>query len=179
MSFTTVSDVKLFLNKETLTPFETAQVERLIPHVDGIITNYCGWNLQAEDYVNQYNGDGTNILDLKVYPLNTLTKVLLDDEDITTDVAYNAKDGVLTYDNTFTSGTNNVEVTFNAGFVTIPQDLQYAADYLVVVNFNRITQENIGISKGKFNNVEVEYNPDDLPKLVTRVLDRYRHISVY
>ena len=179
MSFTTVDDVKLFLNKESLTPFETAQVERLIPHVDAVINNYCGWNLLASDYENYYNGDGTATLDLKVYPLNTLTSVTLDDEDITSDVTYISKDGVLTYGSVFTSGTNNVKVVFNAGFVTVPQDLQYAADYLVVVNFNRITQENIGISRGKFNNVEVDFNPDDLPKLVTRVLDRYRHVSIY
>lgn len=185
MSFTTVSNVKLFLNRTELTPFETSQVEMIIDLVNGVINSYCGWNLLATDYTNKpYTGDGTATLDLKVYPINTLTSVSVGGENVTANVTVSSEDGYLYYSadsgSVFTAGST-VSVTFNGGMLTtaIPNELVYAATYLAVINLKRIAQDTIGIKEGKFNDIEVKYDTTDIPVLVKRVLDRYRLINIY
>jgi hypothetical protein len=192
MSFTTVAAVTTFLNKETLTAFETNIVSMLIPFVDGVINNYCGTNLLSTDYVEKrFDGTGGDTLDLGVYPINTVTSVKFREDattftDVTTSCYFENNDGLLRLDEyadvtTFTSGTRNVFVTFNAGYVdgSVPSDLSYAASYLVAINFKRIANEYLGIEEGKFSEVDFKFDPLELPLLVKRVLDRYRVVAIY
>lgn len=185
MACTTVEKVKLFLNRTELTLLETAQVEMLIDLVDGVITSYCGWNLLAADYTDRvFTGNGTSSADLKVYPINSVTSVTQNGEDITSQVSVSVEDGYLYFPSdagtVFTSGST-LKVTFNGGLTDdmIPNDLVYAATYLVVINMKRIAQDTIGIAEGKFNTIEVKYDSTDIPVLVKRVLDRYRQVSIY
>ena len=185
MSFTTVDSVKVFLGKETLTAMEYSQIEMLIGLIDGVISNYCGWNVLAADYTDELlDGNGGSSLDLKVYPVASVAKILVNAIDVTAAVTVNKKEGTLLYPNssgTFTAGTQNISVTFRGGYedVSIPADLTYAANYLVTISFNRIDAGNIGVKNEGFNNITVEYDNEDIPKLVKRVLDRYRRVSIY
>jgi hypothetical protein len=181
MSFTNLDTVALYLNKLSatdLSPLETAQLSILINQVDGIIQNYCGWNILETDYTNKkYDGNGTSIIDLEAYPLTAISSVTMDGEDITSIIETENDDGYLntTDSSTFTTGTNNVVVSYTAGFAddAIPSDLTYAATYLVVLNYKKIKTDMFGISKGKFNTVEVELESSNLPMLVQNVLDQY------
>lgn len=198
MSFTTADNVLLWLNKSTCTSteLEGAQIARILPLVDGVIQNYCGWQMLATEYVNKaYAGDGTANLSLGLWPINSVTAVTLDGVNITADVTYSPSDGILTYTtSTFTVATSTagkVLVTFNAGYgytdtsvtpnVTefIPYDLQYAADHLAAVEIKRIVNELLAIDEGKFQTGDFKMSSTDLPLLVTRVLDRYRMIKIY
>ena len=192
MSFTTVDNVKLFLSKDTLTTLETSIVTMLIPLIDGVIKNYCGWELLAKDYTDVvFDGTGSDTLDLRVYPINSVTSVKIR-EDISTFTDVTSSLDVLTGDSylrldqyaetiTFTPGTRNIYISFNAGFVDadIPAELVYAANFLTTINFKKISNEMIGISEGKFKNIDVKFDSLELPVLVKRVLDRYRIVSVY
>lgn len=51
MSYTAIDDVKLFLNRETLTPQETALIERLLSLVEGEIESYCGHTVFSDDTI--------------------------------------------------------------------------------------------------------------------------------
>jgi len=183
MAFTTVDNVTLFLNNPTLSRPHELLIPMLISMIDGSIKNYCGWEIAAKDYVTKFDGNGTNTLDLRVYPLNTLASLTIDGEYYTEIVSLNEADGELYFDSNagsvFTAGKQNVVASYNAGFTAIPTDLEYVATYLVVLNFNRITQEAIGVSEDTFNNVKVKYDPSDIPKLVSNALDMYRRRSVY
>lgn len=192
MSFTTVDNVQLFLNKESLTSFEEGIIEMLLPQIDGVIKNYCGWELLATDYTDStFNGTGSGTLDLEVYPINSVTSVKVREDistftDVTPSLAPLGKDSYLRLDSyaettTFTSGTNNIYVTFNAGFsdTNIPQELTYAASFLTAINFKRIAMEMIGVQQGKVNDIDIKFDSMELPVLVKRVLDRYRIVSIY
>lgn len=183
MNFTNLTNVMLFLNKTSLTPSDNITINLLIGMVDGIIKNYCGWEVLAKDYSLSYNGNGTTTLDLKAYPINTLTSLTIDDTEVTSQASLNASDGIIYFTTetglTFTSGTNNVQAEFNAGYSTVPSDLAYAASWLVVINYNRISQESIGVVSEQFNTIKVEYDKADIPIMVKQVLDRYRYISIY
>lgn len=196
MSFATADNVLLWLNKSTSTELEDAQIEMILPLVDGVIQNYCGWQMLATEYTNKaYAGDGTANLSLGIWPINSVTSVTLDGVDITADVTNSPSDGILTYTtSTFTLASSTagvVLVSFNAGYgyidtsvtphVTepIPADLQYAAGHLAAVEVKRIVNEMLGIDEAKFQTADYKMSATDLPKLVTRVLDRYRMIKIY
>lgn len=183
MSFTTIDNVKLFLNKTSLDTNESALATLLITVIDGVIKNYCGWEIAAKDYSKKFDGNGTDTLGVEVYPINAVTAVTIDGVDSLATVSINYDDGELYFDSTtgtvFTSGKLNVSVDFNAGFTTIPDDLTYAASWLVALNFKRIVEETVGISSQKLDILTVNYDPSDIPVMVKHVLDRYRYLRIY
>ena len=194
MSFTTVDEVALYLNRQSieLTTLERSQVEMVIPFMDGLITNYCGWNLLATDYTNKrFDGTGLKTLDLRMYPINSLTQVRVRANDGTfTDVTTGVEtfdDGVISFlpyattdVTTFTAGTKNWFLTFNAGYApgSIPHDLAYSATLLVVEHFNKIIDENTGLSDEKFEGITFQNANLEIPPSVKRMLDRYRLVSI-
>ncbi len=194
MSFTTVDNVKMFLNAEDLSVFETATINMLIPMVDGVIKNYCGWNLLETDYEDKlFDGTGGSTLDLRVYPINSVDAIYeIDTDGNETDVLpelvaeYDVEDSYIRFKigsdyTSFTAGTKNYKITFNAGFSTInmPSELSYAASYLVAINYNKFTNDMIGVAEAKFKDIDMKLDSVELPVLVKRVLDRYRIISIF
>lgn len=194
MSFTTVDNVKMFLNTDELSVFETATINMLIPMVDGVIKNYCGWNLLETEYEDKlFDGTGGSTLDLRVYPINSISSIYEIDTDgneinITNELvtSYDIEDSYIRFKiasdyTSFTAGSKNYKITFSAGFTTLnmPSELSYAASYLVAINYNKITNDMIGISDAKFKDIDVKLDSVELPVLVKRVLDRYRIISIF
>lgn len=189
MAFTTVDTVKLYLNKTNLTLQESQIVDMLISMVDGQIESYCGWEMLAKDYTNvTVDGNGESELDLGVLPINTVTLVKIDDgagtvTTVTSEVKLKADEGIIYLPDTatltsFTSGTRNVTLTYNAGYSTIPSELVFAATQLVVIQFNRIIQENIGVVEEENPKVKVKYDKTDIPESVQRILNRYRKVYI-
>jgi len=68
MSYTAIDDVKLFLNKETLTPQETALIERLLTLVEGEIEGYTGHSVFSDPTIR-------NIGALEYVVLHLVTKL--------------------------------------------------------------------------------------------------------
>ena len=181
MSFTTVEAAILFCNQDidALSDMQQAQVSAMILYIDGVICNYCGWNLLATDYVNKrFDGDGSTSIDLRVNPINSVLQVRerasdLTFTDYTSQIEIFPEDGVIqllpTAGVSFTAGIKNEFVSFNAGFTegSIPYDLQYAANYLV------------GVKAQKNTAIDIDFNSIELPLLVQRVLDRYRLVSIF
>lgn len=195
MSYTTIEDVALFLNRDIaeLTSMEVAQIGMSINYIDGLINNYCGWNMLNTSYVGKrFDGSGVNSLDLRLYPINAITQVKVRADDGTfTDVTDGIEvldDGIiqfLPYADTdvtvFTSGTKNWYISFNAGYLPgeVPQELSYAASYLVTLHFNKIIDENLGSEDEKFEGTTFKNTSLAIPPTVTRTLDRFRMVSVY
>lgn len=184
MQFTTAENVLKFLNKEAFTDQESAIISMLIPQIDGVVRNYCGWEVTAKDYTEKlFDGTGGYTLDLKSLPLNELSELLIDGEDYTDVVSANQEDGELFFTTsdgiTFTSGTRNISATYNSGYLNVPTDLDFAAAWLVALFFSRIDLENLGVAEEQFNAAGVKYDPTDLPVLVKHTLDRYRRIGIY
>lgn len=210
MSFTTVDEVALFLNraKADLTTLELAQINLTIPYMDGVINNYCGWNMLATDYTNKrFDGSGTKQLDLRLYPVNSVTQVRVRAADGTftdvTDGIEILEDGIIQFTpfattsmTTFTAGTKNWYVSFNAGFTAatpelpgppvvpatpgnVPTELAYAANFLTSIHFNKIIDENMSSEEEKFEGITFKNATLELPVTVKRALDRFRMVSIF
>lgn len=190
MSFTDKETVKHFLNKEELGQLEEIQIDMLIEMIDGLIEDYCGWKVLSNVYTNKkYDGTGLSQLDLKVFPISNVISVVVTDSggienDVTADVLLKEEDGVIYLSSTsaslttFTSGTRNVKVSFTGGYSEIPVSLKMAATELVVRYFNRVTTENVGISKERFEQDEVEYDKIDITPAIAKILDKYKRFII-
>lgn len=189
MAYTTLTAVAAFLNVEhtALSNMEVEQISLLIEYVSSVIDNYCGYVLGTSNYTKRFDGTGTSSLDLGIFPVNSVASVTaVDSSGDTTDYTADIEildNGTLQFKSsvggTFASGTSNIYITFNAGYVAIPADIAFAATYLVAINFNRISQDLIGISEQTATNLATKYDTIELPVLVKRVLDRYRKVSIF
>lgn|SRR5574339_74072 len=97
--------------------------------------NYIGYDLNDTVYTEDYDGDGTNELLLKKWPIISITSIK-DDTDRTfgsdtvidsTDYLFDADTGLVTLfqgQGVFTSGRGNIRVVYTAGYTSIPYDAQ-------------------------------------------------------
>lgn len=159
-------------------------IERLITAKTTAITRYIGYEqILAKDYTEYYNGDGDIRLYLNNTQINTVTEINIDtDWDFGSDTTVGSDDYRISSDKTyillkdtiFTIGQENVKVTYNAGFATIPTDLAEVCIEEVVRAYNE--KLNIGIvtrtdTKGSITRVEKGFM-----KQSVEVMDIYRRL---
>lgn len=132
--------------------------------INGDVSNngYCNRKFLAADYTSAiYTGNDRKNLLLRQYPINSISTIILDgttlfpsgsstladlgfyiDNDITGNLIY-----YYTWNSWF---PNNIEITYNAGFTTIPNDIIMAALKLIEQAWNQRGKE--GFKSEKFKN---------------------------
>ncbi len=123
---------------------------------------YCNRRFLATDYTSAlYTGKDRKNLLLRQYPINSITTIVLDDTTLFPAGASTLKDlnfyidddiaGNLIYYFIWNSWfPNNIEITYNAGFTDIPNDIVMAALKLIEQAWNQIGKE--GFKSEKFKN---------------------------
>lgn len=183
---TTVSNVK---NNFNIDPDETKFnniIADLIKQKTSDIESYCGrvfnvMTYSGEDENTLYNGDGSDRLLLRQYPIISITSI---HDDI--DRQYNASDllssddyygendsGMIVLDGeVFTKGKRNIKVLYQAGYKTIPEDLRGACEKLVYAD---LIENTAGVNTAVSD--EVIYKPSKLRSAAFRIIDRYKRLD--
>ena len=189
---TTLPAVKDFLRIPVVDELNyDSQLERMINAVSEQVEAYCGRHFEKADYIELYQGDGTDLLYLKQYPLIAVDAVVVDGE--TLDVAeYTAQDSTLYCSDRWTdTGKKDIQVSYSAGYVlpkdedpgppaverTLPYDLEDAVIELVATKFY-LRQED---AAGKASRIQEDFNvrfEKGIPDHIRRVLDNYRKVRV-
>ena len=181
---TTLANVKAYFVLGTDTGNDTL-ISTLIVNVTKEVQNYTRRKLVDDDYVEYYNGHGDNYLETNEYPINSIASIY-DDIDraygastLISSADYifiagtkNAEIGKIIYDGSvFDKGDQNIKISYNAGYATIPSDLEHAAICLVgAYLFESMKQINISI--------EGEQDvPSRLRKNAYKIFDRYRNMG--
>ena len=123
-------------------------LEPIVNMVNDYVEKYVGRKLEATDYDKElYDGPGTNALVLRNFPIISVSEVLERTDEVESatveertdeyDAGYyilNADEGILYRDVPWTRGRGVIEVSYRAGYETIPNDLKWAclsmAEYL-------------------------------------------------
>jgi len=135
------SILKLTADGSTIDAF----VENLVDRVTTRIEGFCDRKLAARDYVytsaaqqddTVFSGKGLTEMWLPQYPVNSVTTLIVDGTTISArtvtewdDTGYlihKAEGRIELVGYTFTEGSQNIYYTYNAGYSTIPDDLEYA-----------------------------------------------------
>lgn len=187
--FLNIYDTKNWLEIAMTVETYDARIEMFISQVCDQFNRYTKRLLVARDLTDYYTGDGTNVLYLDQYPVNSITSLHIDAEraygDSTliaaADYALYTKSGQITLDSsTFSSSAKAVKVVYNAGYTltdtaTLPLDLKQAALNQIKYYFNRWKHNREGVSSLNFQGEsEGRVTTDELLPDVQAILNRYR-----
>lgn len=188
-AWTTVAAVKQALKIDTLDTDHDNELEALINACYLMLEAYIHHPLKAADYTEYYDGDGTNSLVLRKYPINSVASIY---DDLTrewaastlipsTDYLIDNEEQIGTvrlYKNTaiFASGIKNIKITYNAGYATIPNDAARACIMLVAYYFNRQGSE--GMTAQSIGGKSESYVDEALPLYIRQMVNKYKEFCV-
>jgi len=162
---------------------DQAYINTLITMVSAVISDYCNRTFEDAAYTEYHNGNWNKTLNLKQYPVNSITSIhddvgleygsdtLIDSDDYATDMAAGI---VELLSSVFAKGVKNIKVVYNAGYTTIPSGLEYWAVKLVAKAYS--TRGKDGIDSEKIGTYSVTYSKEDIPAEIKRGLDKYKKI---
>ena len=180
----------------SLTGINAAYLAALVSAASNMIIKYCKRDFVDTAYVDEeYDGEGTYVLMLRQFPIITLTSVETMESDGTLLTCLTAQfrtdDDVgeirhipeCTCDYTyFPKGYRNILVTYQAGFATIPEDVQEATAQTVAWLYANASAA-ANVESWKLGDAAAKYKLDlagtpMLPATVRQLIGPYRNVRV-
>lgn len=144
--------------------------------------------IKARSLTEYYDGDGTRVLFVDNYPINSIDKLYIDSSRVfaaSSEIAsanyfYDSDRGrIVVPDTVFAEGFRTVKLISNGGFSTIPWDIRNAAREFAKWAWKRDEANAIGVSAATMMDQNITYRYEELPKSVQRVIDLYRRPHGY
>lgn len=182
-----LSDVEKHLNQVNKTTNEIQEVlSNLITNKTQAITTFLGFEqILAQDYTEYMDGDGDSNIYPNNTPINSITSINIDSDWTWGTSTLISSDYYRIVDSRyitmkgyfFTTGSQNVQLIYNAGYTTIPSDLKQVCIDEVVRAYNE--KSNIGISSKTNANGSITRFEKGFMKQSLEVLYRYKKIMAY
>lgn len=173
---------------------DEVELERLITVAQELIESYCGRKFDEATFTEYYNGDGTDLLFVKNYPIISVTSLHDDSSGRTfgadtlidpTGYAVIDSNRIQLFTSLFAEEVNNVKIVYVAGYsdatvgthVPIPQDLRQACIQQVGWMFKRGKGHNYGINSKSLDDGTIQFiETGDLLPSVKLTIRRYRRV---
>jgi hypothetical protein len=161
-------------------------LDRLIKVAQTVIENYCKRTFTEGQFTEECKGSGTQYLNLKHYPISTLTKVyenvnfIADPiwNDITADTFLETESGQVYLHRGFYDKERHYKVQYKAGYKNdkIPEDIKQACiDIITYLYQNRKSQGLKSEQLGEYNYTKADLTGNIIRDLGLNVfLDPYR-----
>jgi hypothetical protein len=152
-------------------------------------SNYCnthtGRKLLSRALTEYYDGRGENTILLNNYPCTTLTSVY---DDLAraygagtlvaaSDLAVMPTDllCMIVYDGSvFMPGVKNVKITYTAGYLTVPWDLQQACLGLIGIYFKHTDEKTLSIASRNVGDGNITIESNRTPQWIIDILNAYK-----
>jgi len=199
-----VEEAKNYLLESPVTNLDTKEdlIIRLINGLSSTAETYMNRKILARDYTEDYDGTGTDTIQLKQYPINSITSVCVDEDrqfpsskEIQLDdiIIYSEEgkirrspSGLYVYidDETgkiikysvFNRGKKNVRIIYNAGYSTVPYDIKHAVLEELVMHYENITKKKVGVTGISAAGEHVSVFLGDLLPTTKMILSSYRKL---
>jgi hypothetical protein len=112
MSYVSVEELQKYSNVYSDNDLQ----QNYIDSAENIVNNYLGYSPTLHNYINYFNGSGTNELQLKAKPITTITSVEINGESIPLSEYYTNNE-FLYYNKIFPCGKRNIKVEYDAGYL--------------------------------------------------------------
>lgn len=186
-SLITVGDLKNFMGIDT--PIYDEKLTMIVNAMTDYIESRCKRRFQSTLYTEYVNGDDSDHLMMKQYPITSITSV---EENSNSDNSSNwatlaaeeyfnigpdLEAGLIRKTSRTFKGTANYRVVYTAGYTTLPSDLKYACYMLCSEAFNRsrsagVKSESLGDHSITFESISMENDN------VEKVIQRYRKYTI-
>jgi len=181
MSHRLLSDFKNFIeygNSDT----EYDEIFSLVlESAESFIENLCNMKIEQESLTYTFNGDGTDTIRLPYTPIASIDTIVVSND--TKDVSDYYTNGSFLVDmvNTFTTGTQNVVITYTVGYLDadIPAPIKTSMFRIADKIYKDMSQNRDGVASfDSQTKVGVDFVKQDLPEGVLLFLQPYRNIVV-
>lgn len=171
------------------------QIDRLITAAQGLFERYCGRVFDEATFTEYWNGDGTDLLFIKNYPIISIASIHDDSGDHSygddtlidpTGYAIINDNHVQLYSTVFNKSVNNVQIIYVAGYsdttpgdhVPIPDELTQACIAQVGWMFKQGKGHQYGISTKTLDDGSIGFiETSALLPSVRETLRLYRRVS--
>lgn len=190
----TLAQAKAMLHIATGTVADDAVIADMVNRASVLAASATGRKLVSAAFTEYYNGDFSDTLMLRNWPIITLTS-LYDDPlhefpsitqiDLTRDAIVDKEGAIVRLWNQRTrwlTGKGNIRAIYTAGFVspgagtsTVPYDLQEAVGLIVQHQYRRAyLDQRIGLQSETVGDRTFTYSEDAIPKKADMILKGYR-----
>lgn len=153
----------------------------LISRASAAVENFIQGSVLSASYTETRNGTGGQAMLLAEYPVTSASAVAVNGQTIPMASAFGqagwwlADRTILLVGYSFARGRNNVQVTYTAGYATVPGDIEQAVIETVILLLRR--QEHVGISSKSLAGESVSFVSSDLTPSAKAVLNSYRRVA--
>jgi len=174
-------------------------IDDLIKNAQSLIENYCHRHFDIKTYTGEQHNINHKIF-TKETPITSVINIVRLDGSIINTVPdssdmtnYRIFPGyVELFDYKFVTMGNRlkyvnneesyIEITYTAGFETVPADLSFAATKLVAMEYKESREDRLGLashSEGAISDTYIAKGINsEMPLSVSAILDRYRRVSI-
>lgn len=187
LTLCTLDDLKVFLGLADSDTVNAPQLNRYIRIASNQILGYCKQDFQIVAIENElHDGDDTHLLSLDHTPIQSIEALSIDGQTIDpTEVkvypAYVKLDETFTYDarlrgfdRVFGRGTQNIKVSYQAGFLEVPPEIEEACLLQVVFLQNLASRQGIVTETNQVAGSTTSYAQTQLAPSVRVICNRFR-----
>jgi hypothetical protein len=174
----TVEDVTSYLSLSD--GQDTDLIQNLITNASAFIDNYCNRVLLSNDYTETHNGTGGDELPFRQFPVSAVASVSIDGQPVTLSTSTSSS-GFVWDDWTlylrgycFPRGAQNVTISYTAGLMAVPPDVNQACIEIVALKYKRRTS--LEVSSKTLNGEVISFNTSDMPASAKSTLANYRRV---
>jgi len=169
---TTLANVKAYLRIKN--NGDDDLLELLISSASKFIEQWCGRSFTANDYIEKFDGTNKDYHFLRNTPINEIDYVKVNDD---LKEVQNYNDEMVVISSTFLKGRINCEIGYNAGFATVPADIEQACIELVGIKYKQI--ETLNLSSKAIAGETTSFITKDIPDFVRIVLQQYKSVNIF
>ena len=181
---TSLPNVKGWMSPPLTNATDDELLKRLITAASQYIQTWLNRTIASTLYVETYNGTGGNRLILPNYPVTAVGSVAVNFTPIPAAPASSGSSGFL-FDSfglylrgfSFTEGFQNVAVTYTAGFLTTPPELEQACIELVALRYKE--RDRVGQNSKSIGGEIVSFNTKDFTGPIQTILDSYKKVITF
>lgn len=185
-ALTSLDNVKSYLNIPTLTITQDTTLERMINASSAKIETFLDRKILKRTFTEYQDGRSSDRILVKEWPAEKPTELWIDSSSQFTDITTQLPDSDFVLEDEigvqlingrgFGKGRRNIKVVYEAGYTTVPYDIEEACIMTVAFFYDLRSDRRIGVSqKGK--NSENTTFLDDLPAIVKGMINPYRRIE--
>jgi len=159
---------------------DDALIQGLIDRETEMFTKYCEIeSFFIGTYIEQHDGNATHNLFVKNYPVNSIAEIAVDSDWLfatesvidTSDYKI-VDDRYVAYKSLFSSGLQNIRITYTAGYSVIPVDIVAVMLQEIVKNYARRKEPDVVIKT--LTDGSTHFTPSGLMPSTKQVLDKYK-----
>ena len=195
-SIITTSEIKIFLNQSADDTDNDERIDTYCNNVTSILETYCDRRFKSREYIEYYDGNGSDEFVVEQIPITSITSIyddigrLFEETSLiaSTDYVYYEKDGrvVLVNGNNssgyyinFSKGRQNIKITYTSGYVLIPNDLKMIATEIIIKKIQTMDSRRVGATSVTNHGDSIGINLSDILPEHKMLLDtQYRKKSM-